>query len=268
MVDSSAVLEQLQTRILTPDLYCYIYVDSTNNIAKELLENNAREGTIVIADEQYEGKGRHGRKWCSPIGGLYLSLILTVKPYSNDTPLLGLLAGCAAVEAIDQLVGIKPQLKWPNDILLNGKKIGGILCELIARNDMEFSVIMGIGINQNIPLENFPIEIREHTTSILEETNQNTSREQLIALLLNCIDSRLFISKSKSSLKFIINEWIEVTSTIGQEIEVVTEKGKLKGKAIGINDAGSLQLLTKDGILELTTGDVIHIGTKSKPIIG
>jgi BirA family biotin operon repressor/biotin-[acetyl-CoA-carboxylase] ligase len=143
--------------------------------------------------------------------------------------------------------------------MLKGKKIGGILSELVKTEEKGNSVIVGIGINQNINHSEMPPELRDYTTTIKSELGQDTSRERLIAMIINGIDSRFLIADSQSSLKFIIHEWVEVSSTIGRQIEAMVETGKIRGKAIGISDFGSLQISTDEGIIELSTGDIIHL---------
>jgi BirA family biotin operon repressor/biotin-[acetyl-CoA-carboxylase] ligase len=262
MVDLKSLHELIKTRILTPIIQHYVNVVSTNKLAKDLIENGTIEGTIVIADEQSAGKGRHDRTWWSPLGGLYMSLVIDLNFPPEETPLLGLLAGCAIVESIETLAGLKPRLKWPNDVMLNGKKMGGILCELVEKKDKKYSVILGIGINQNISLGEIPLELQDNSTSIKVELGLDTSRERLIALIINSIDSRLYQAESKSSLKFIVQEWAEVTSTIGKYVEIMTEKRNFKGDAIGISDIGSLRLSTDEGVIDISTGDVIHLGAE------
>jgi BirA family biotin operon repressor/biotin-[acetyl-CoA-carboxylase] ligase len=262
MVDSSAIHKHLKTKILAPKFHCYSRVNSTNNIAKELLENGAQEGTVVIADEQYAGKGRHNRSWWSPYGGIYLSLIINPEVSLEEFPLIGLIAGCAVVKAITQVTGLYPLLKWPNDIMLKNKKLGGILCELVVNKERKYTVVIGIGINQNIPLDEIPPKLQNCTTSIKIEMGEDTSREELIALILNGIDSRLHLGVFQSSLQFIVQEWKTVTNTTGQCVEVKTEKGSIRGQVTGIGENGSLQLSTKNGLVELRTGDVLHLQIK------
>jgi BirA family biotin operon repressor/biotin-[acetyl-CoA-carboxylase] ligase len=264
LVEVSEIYSRIRTRFLEPKLYYYDKVDSTNKIAKTLLLDGAGEGTIIIADRQNAGKGRLDRAWWSPNGGVYVSLIVEPKAAITEFHLLSLLAGCAAVEAIESLSKLKVRLKWPNDIMLNEKKLGGILCELVSRKTREYSVIVGIGINQNIAKEDIPLELRDCATSIKVESGKSGSREKLIALLINCIDSWLYHADTKSSLSFITSEWINFSSTIGRDVEVTTQTGKTRGKAIGISEVGSLLLSTSKGIIEFSAGDVFHIGSNNR----
>ena len=258
MVEVSEILSKIQTRVLKPNFHCYNEVASTNEIIKTLLLKGANEGTIVIAEKQTAGRGRYNRTWWSPYGGLYLSLILNPRGSPEKIPMLGLLSGCAVVEAIGKLVQIDVRMKWPNDIVIGEKKLGGILCELVSDTNNLLGVILGIGINQNNMLEKNP-ELTSIATSLINEVGYETSREDLVSYIINSIDSRIHDVDSKSSFDSIRNEWLSLNITIGKTVIVSTEHGEIKGKATGITETGSLLISTNGKILDITAGDVFHI---------
>ncbi|MBI3815127.1 MAG: biotin--[acetyl-CoA-carboxylase] ligase [Nitrospinae bacterium] len=194
-IESIKIKEHLTAKFIGSEIYIFDTVESTNDTAKGLANKGCKEGTVVIADLQSKGRGRLGRRWESPAGvGVYLSIIL--RP-SDPTPQLTLLAGVAAAEAIIESSKFKVQsskleksknmepkvsLKWPNDILINGKKAGGILTESIANGK---AVIVGMGINANNEPSSFTDELKSKATSIMIETGRNVDRNLLIAELLN-----------------------------------------------------------------------------------
>ncbi|MBI3600424.1 MAG: biotin--[acetyl-CoA-carboxylase] ligase [Nitrospinae bacterium] len=199
-IESIKIKEHLTAKFIGSEIYIFDTVESTNDTAKGLANKGCKEGTVVIADLQSKGRGRLGRRWGSPAGvGVYLSIIL--RP-SDITPQLTLLAAVAAAEAINKsfkfqvsssklknlknlqlaTCNLQPKLKWPNDIIINGKKAGGILTESIANGK---AVIVGMGINVNSEPSSFTDELKSKATSIMIETGRNVDRNLLIAGLLN-----------------------------------------------------------------------------------
>ncbi len=154
----------------------YDAVESTNDAAKELLGDRAREGTVLVAERQLAGRGRHGRAWFSPPGGLYCSIVL--KPDPGHVQLLNLVSGMPVVKALRHW-SVLATLKWPNDVVFRTKKIGGVLCEGVHRRD-EFYVVAGIGVNTNVAIDRLPEAVRTTATSVLAETGIEVSNEELL----------------------------------------------------------------------------------------
>lgn len=237
----------LKTEFLGQNIHYEETVDSTQKIAHRLSLNNALEGTVVIADEQLGGKGRMGRIWISPkYTGVWMSIILRPQIPIPKAPQLTLLAAVAVVEAIRELTSLSPQIKWPNDILINGKKVTGILTELQAEADRIHSVIIGIGINVNQKEEDFPEELRAIATSLAIEEGTTIKRADL---------SRAVFSKLEVLYKQYLTEgflpikklWEHYALSIGKDITARTLSGNIHGKALGITEDGVLKIEDHDG---------------------
>ncbi|HKZ62954.1 MAG TPA: biotin--[acetyl-CoA-carboxylase] ligase, partial [Thermoplasmata archaeon] len=152
-------------------------VESTNDTAKELLGEGAEEGTVIVAERQVAGRGRHGRAWFSPPGGLYCSIVL--KGDETSARLLTLATGIPVVKALRHW-SVLATLKWPNDVVFRDRKIGGVLCEGVYRHDT-YWVVAGIGVNTNVPLDRLPEEVRRTATSLKAETGIEVSNDEFLA---------------------------------------------------------------------------------------
>jgi BirA family biotin operon repressor/biotin-[acetyl-CoA-carboxylase] ligase len=172
--------------------------------------------------------------------------------------MLGLLTGCAVIEAIRKLVNLDVKMKWPNDIVLGRKKLGGILSELVSGVKTLHGVVIGIGINQNNMLESNP-ELEPIATSIINEVGYETSPETLASFIISSIDSRIYDVDSMASFNIIRKEWLSLNTTIGTKVLVTTEHGQIRGTATGITETGSLVISTNSKILDITAGDIHHI---------
>ncbi len=239
-------------------VYRFKELASTNEFAKGILKESP-EGTLVIADKQTNGKGRLGKSWYSPEEGLWFSIIL--KP--NNTlhnaryQLLSLLAGVAVCEAMSEL-GVRAKVKWPNDILINGKKVAGILAEFV-----DGIVILGMGINLNI--KEFPEEIKPTATSLLLKKGRAFDRKEVLNRVLKKIKEKyeLFVeARSPYPHKKLLQEWRSYSDTFGKRISVNTPTGVLQGEMIDIDSDGALLLKVPSGNIEkIFAGEcsLIHI---------
>jgi BirA family biotin operon repressor/biotin-[acetyl-CoA-carboxylase] ligase len=232
----------LHTKFIGQNIHYQESVESTQKIAQRLADENVPEGTVVIAEEQISGRGRMGRQFYSPkFTGIWMSMILRPNIPLPKTPQLTLLTAVAVVQAIEEQAGITPEIKWPNDILLRGKKLTGILTELQAEADRIHSVIIGIGINVNQQLEDFPEELHSIATSIFIEKGEKVSRSSLI---------RSFFSKFEKLYLHYLNEgflpikllWESYAVSIGKHIKARTLTSVIEGKALGITSDGVLQI--------------------------
>lgn len=246
----------LNTKFLGRKIYYYDSIDSTNNKAKKIALEET-EGTVVIAEQQIEGKGRLGRKWISPSGkGIWMSLILKpdVEPYNvGSITLLGAASVYKALENMD----IESQIKWPNDILIDGKKISGILTEMNAELNLINYLVMGIGININLDKEDLPEELKNKATSIKIGQGQIIDRKKLLANILNEFE-RLYVSFiNEGNNSKAIGICRENSATIGKEVKIVQGKKEKIGKALDINNKGELVVEFKDGnIQNIFAGEV------------
>ena len=259
MVDPRAILNGVDLVLLEPNIICMNQTESTNVLARVMVEGGLGEGLIAVADLQTQGRGRHDRNWHSPLGGLYFSIVLKPRIADEAAPLLGFLTACAIATEIREVLGLEVSLKWPNDILVGERKLGGILSETISTNGSLLAVI-GVGINQNIRREDFPAELQDHTTTILSEIGRETSRETLISAIISGIDSRLGRVESDSSFSSILDEWVGHSSTIGSSVRVRDGSEVIEGLAIGIGPDGSLEVEESDGQLKrILIGDIFHL---------
>jgi len=236
----------LKTKFVGKEIEFYESVGSTNNIAYELAEKDRPEGTAVIANEQTKGKGRLGRTWVSPEEkGIYLSCILRPAIMLNEVPKITLVAAVGVVKAIRKFAGIEALIKWPNDILVSDRKVGGILTELKAEMDRVNFAVLGIGINVNTPKKNLPKE----GTSLKEESKSSTdfSRVELVKILLQSLEDE-YVKFKENGFSVIRKELKSFSCTLGREVSVSSAaNGSFKGKAVDIDENGTL-------IVELANG--------------
>ncbi|MBS2969382.1 biotin--[acetyl-CoA-carboxylase] ligase [Metabacillus sp. KIGAM252] len=244
------IQSSLRTSFIGQAVHYEKSVPSTQKIAHQLAGEGASEGTIVIADEQTEGRGRLARVWHSPINtGIWMSCILKPKIPLSQTPQLTLLTAVAIVQAIEETTGIQPSIKWPNDILINGKKAVGILTELQAEADSVHSVIIGMGINVNQQDTDFPEALKRIATSLKLEAGIDISRTALIQAILYNLEQlyKTYLAAGFRPVKLL---WESYAVSLGREIIARTLQGTIYGKALGINDEGVLLLETADGAVE------------------
>ena len=237
-------------------------VGSTNTEAKKLFFQQEKEGLIVIAKRQTAGRGRKGRPWLSPIGGLYFSIILKPRLGTENAPLLGLLSACAVARSLAAVGVENVRLKWPNDVLIGESKIAGILSEALSIGDETVGLVIGIGVNQNCPISEMPPGLQWPTTSIIDEIGRETSNESLLCSIVNEIDTLLQIVERDSSFAAVLDEWREVSSTLGVRVRIHEEGKTTDGVAKDIGADGALIVETDDGLVNVLLGDVSHLRTR------
>ncbi len=246
-------------------------VDSTNREACSLARDLAPSGTVVVADVQTAGRGRHGRSWFSPRGlHLYCSLIVhqpTTLPVATWLSFLPVVAGLAAVQAVRDVSGLSVSLKWPNDVMIEDRKAGGILCETTKAKEGDTIAVVGIGLNVNGPRDTFPPDIRSTATTLEAEAGHPVERIPLLAALLNAIERQLDRLAS-NRLALIRDDYGSVCSTLGRSVRVAfTDGTSLEGVAVAIGPDGRLQVQMAQGsgkpptreLVEIQAGDVIHL---------
>jgi BirA family biotin operon repressor/biotin-[acetyl-CoA-carboxylase] ligase len=237
---------ELQTEIIasSPEkIIHYRQLDSTNNALKKLAEKGAPEGTVVLAEEQSQGRGRLGRSWSSPFGkGIYLSILLKPPLAPQETQLLTLLAAVAVAKSILlNLPGLAVGIKWPNDLLIHNRKVCGILTELKAEADLLHYLVIGIGLNVNTRKEDFPADLQSSATSLFLENNKQLvlRRHKLAASLLREMDSS-YLDYFKSGPGAVISEWKKYNVTLGKEVTIKTVKENYSGFAVDLDVNGAL----------------------------
>lgn len=245
----------LKTKIIGREIHFYENAGSTNDIAYGLATAGAREGTIVIANEQAKGKGRLGRKWASPEGGVYLSCILRPDILPNEIPKITLVAATSVVKAIRRFSGLHALIKWPNDIFISDRKAGGILTELKGEPDRAVFVVLGIGINVNTPKHMLP----EKGTSIKEESKsgRDFSRVDFIKEVLIALEKE-YMKFKDGGFSSIRGDLKSFSCTLGRHVNIMTGKRKkIEGKAVDIDKDGALVVALAGGKRErILSGDV------------
>ena len=229
------------------EIHYYVETDSTNQRAKEEM----KEGLLVIAEKQSAGRGRLGRRWFSEEGGLYFSLVISPGLPIDDLPKITLLSGVAVCEALSFA---NAKLKWPNDVLVNGKKVCGILSEIGGEVDSPL-VIVGIGINVNNPV---PEELREKATSLMEITGKKLSRVEILEKTLREF-SRYYGLLLKGQWDVIRQRWKELSDSIGKEVVVRLTNREYKGLVIDIDESGGLLLKVGDRIERVYSGECFYM---------
>ena len=254
-----AIKEYLRTRWLGQRaVCCFDVVESTNIVANRLAREGATEGTLIVANAQTSGRGRLGRSWVSPPGsGLYLSIILRPGCHPDWLPRLTLTAGVAVASAIRE-IGMRPQLKWPNDILIADRKVGGILTEAVFDKKRIDFAILGIGINVNTERDELPISVRRLATSLGLSLGKPVSRIHFLQTLLRQLE-QWYESFCAGAFETILETWCEFDTTLGRVVEVFLPETRLVGVAETLESDGTLLVRDKRGCLHsIIAGDVVH----------
>ncbi len=252
---SEEVLFELNTNIVGKNVHYFRSLESTNLFAKELIKKKAEEGTIVVADIQTKGRGRKDRSWFSPEGGLWFSVILYPNIPTQYAMLITMATSISIVQAIKELTGLSAVIKWPNDLLLEGKKICGILTELDAELDRINYSVVGVGINVNNVLED---ELCNKANSIFNIYNSKISRVDLLRLIIKYLDVN-YAKLISNDYNYIRELWFENTDIIGRNVRLKLEKYEIEGIVIDIDDTGALILENIDKKIKIVSGDLEFI---------
>ena len=248
-ITKEKILPTLETEYMGKEILCFRKVFSTNSIAKFLANHSADEGTVLISEIQTKARGRSGKKWEAPDGGVWMSLILRPTVPTARIGLITLATGVAIAKSIRSL-GVDARIKWPNDVLIHGKKISGVLTEVNATfNEIDW-IVVGIGIDSNLKLEDFSEDIRIGTTTLTEELPSKVDENELIAIFLNEFEKVYQLYKD-GEIETILKDWRDLADTIGKYVNITQTGGKItQGYVVGINHEGSLIIERQDGTLE------------------
>lgn len=246
-------------------VHWYAEVTSTNDLARRLAEEGAREGTVVVADRQTAGRGRLRRPWWSPHGGLWMSLLLRPRLLPAQLPVLALLTSVAVAEGIEEACGLPVTVKWPNDVELDGRKVAGILLEMVAEPDGTEYVVVGIGVNLGMPPGPIPEELRGRAAWLARDGVPRTTRNQLAACILQRLEElqdRLYREGSPP----VLARWRRRASILGRPVRVTVPDGELVGTAVDIDHDGALLVETPDGARQrVLAGDVRRLRPADTP---
>jgi len=250
-LSTELITDGLETRFIGQRVLYFPSHSSTMVAARQEARRMAAEGTVIITGEQTAGRGRAKRVWLSPRGSIALSVVLY--PDASQLPYLIMIASVAVARSIETVTGLETQLKWPNDVLVKGRKVCGILIENELQGDRVARAVIGIGINVNIRMEDFP-ELAAMATSLYDELGKEFSRVEIIRHLLVEME-KLYLSLGEG--EFIYQEWRDRLVTLGQEVRVASEETVLEGVAEDVARDGSLLLKHRDGRLSrIVAGDV------------
>lgn len=250
------VKKKLKTKIMGREVLSYRSLGSTNQLGFRLAEAGAKEGTLIVADEQTKGRGRMGKSWYSPPGlGLWMSIILRPDIPPFKAPGLSICAGLALAQTIKKLTGLDAKIKWPNDCLVNGLKVGGILLELSAELDRTDFVIAGIGVNVNHLPRDFPKKLSARATSIRMEWGEEIGRVKLLTSFLKRFEA-IYLDFKKKGLAPQRPSIKRFSSLLGRKVAVKFGKEKIEGIAQDIDDSGSLLIRAAGGERVVRAGEV------------
>jgi BirA family transcriptional regulator, biotin operon repressor / biotin---[acetyl-CoA-carboxylase] ligase len=261
-LDTAQVRALLSAKRLGATLHYFQEIGSTNIQARELAERGAAEGEIVLAEAQTQGRGRLGRRWESPpFSNLYLSIILRPHLPARDAPQITLTAAVALVETVAFFLPCPPSIKWPNDILFEGKKLAGILTEAACDADRVEYVILGIGLNLNYRVDAMPEELRRRATSLADLTGKNVSRESVLVRLIQDLD-RCYGELEATGFEAMRPRWEAHFGLRGRRVLVELGGQTLIGRAQGIDREGALIVEDEHGQRRsVVAGDVIPLET-------
>jgi len=246
-----------KTKIIGRDIRVFQQTTSTNDVIEKLARDGVREGVVVYAESQTKGRGRLGRKWISPARkGLWFSILLRPDLRPQETTQLTVASATALRRAIFSETNLRVEIKWPNDLLIGGKKVGGILTELSAELDKVRHVVLGIGIDVNLDAAELPAELKRTATSLKIESGEAVSRAKLAVELLRELDAD-YRRVCDGKFAAVADEWEEHCATIGKNVAVQTGDRKIRGRAESLDEDGALLVRTEHGHLErITGGDV------------
>ena len=261
---SSLLSEQIRVGLTTKWLGRIIYfhdaVESTNLLAIELAQQGAPEGTVVLADQQLGGRGRGSRSWHSPAGvGIYCSIVLRPKTAAAKAQFITLMAGVSIVKAIARCTGLSPRVKWPNDVLINERKVAGILLESrMSGRQIDHSVI-GFGINVNNGSADLPEDIRVKASSLLMELRKPVDRGTLLIDIFSELE-RLYHVFQDEDFPIILEQWRQSSSTLGQKVRIWQKDEATEGIAVDLSEDGGLVVRLEGGKQTVIhAGDVEHL---------
>lgn len=246
-----------KTSVVGRDIRVFAQTTSTNDVIEKLARDGVKEGAVVFAESQTKGRGRLGRQWSSPTRkGLWLSILLRPEMRPQETTQITVAAATALWRAIHRSTGLRPEIKWPNDILIRGKKLVGILTELSAEVDRVRHVTLGIGVNVNQAAGDFPPELRSLATSLRQEAGHPIARAELATAILRELDHD-YARVCGGFFGDVADEWEKNCTTIGQAVAIKAGNRTIRGRAESLDDDGALLLRTEHGHLErIIGGDV------------
>jgi BirA family biotin operon repressor/biotin-[acetyl-CoA-carboxylase] ligase len=241
------------------DVRVFQQTSSTNDLMEKLARDGVREGAVILAESQTQGRGRLGRQWLSPAGkGLWFSVLLRPDLRPQAATQLTVAAATALARAIRQQTELAPEIKWPNDILIGGRKVAGVLTELSAELDHIKYVILGIGVDVNLSAGDFPPELRKWATSLKIESGRTQRRAELAAAIFSELDKD-YARIRQHQFQAVADEWERQCSTLGRRVRIRVGPRLITGRAESLDEDGALLLRTEHGRLERIIGGDVEL---------
>lgn len=239
------------------DIQVFQETTSTNDVVEKLARDGVKEGVVVFAESQARGRGRLGRKWVSPAKlGLWFSVLLRPQLRPAEATQLTVAAATALARAVQSVTALAPDIKWPNDLLLGGRKVAGILTEMSAEVDRVKYIIIGLGVDVNQNVTDFPADVRKIASSLKLELGHPVHRAELAAAILQELD-RDYARVCAGRFPELADEWESLCTTIGQHVTVRVGERRVQGRAEALDDSGALLVRTEHGRIErIIGGDV------------
>ena len=254
------ITRDLKTKLIGKRVYYFEEIDSTQNFAQNIAADKKENGTIIIAEKQTSGRGRLDRKWTSPKGGIWFSLIIHPKFDVSSSTLIPILSAVALSKSIKLVLGIETEVKWPNDITMNGKKVAGVLVDASFQTNSIDYLILGIGINFDIDTKKLEKRLTKtpnfYGIDSLRKKENKTPPKTLLKEFLLQFEKNLF-QLDKGEKSKIVKEWTKRAAGIGKKITINTSNGKISGISQGIDNDGALKIKTKNETKKIYVGDVV-----------
>jgi len=254
------ITRDLKTKLIGKRVYYFEEIDSTQNFAQNIAADKKENGTIIIAEKQTSGRGRLDRKWTSPKGGIWFSLIIHPKFDVSSSTLIPILSAVALSKSIKSVLGIETEVKWPNDITMNGKKVAGVLVDASFQTNSIDYLILGIGINFDIDTKKLEKRLTKtpnfYGIDSLRGKEDKTPPKKLLKEFLLQFEKNLF-QLDKGEKSKIIKEWTKRAAGIGKKITINTSNGKISGISQGIDNDGALKIKTRNETKKIYVGDVV-----------
>ena len=254
------ITRDLKTQLIGKRVYYFEEIDSTQNFAQNIAADKKENGTIIIAEKQTSGRGRLDRKWTSPKGGIWFSLIIHPKFDVSSSTLIPILSAVALSKSIKSVLDIETEVKWPNDITMNGKKVAGVLVDASFQTNSIDYLILGIGINFDIDTKKLEKRLTKtpnfYGIDSLRGKEDKTPPKKLLKEFLLQFEKNLF-QLDKGEKSKIIKEWTKRAAGIGKKITINTSNGKISGISQGIDNDGALKIKTRNEIKKIDVGDVV-----------
>lgn len=255
------ITDGLKTRQLGKKIYYFDSIDSTQKFATSISKNQNECGTVVISEIQKAGKGRQGRIWISPKGGIWLSIVLRPSFDVGKVTLMPFAAAVALSNAIQKTLGITTKLKWPNDLTFKGKKVAGMIIDASIESTRIESLVLGVGINFRVDPSQIEKKIRHspnfYGAATLVDQKDKSKPAKLVQSFLEELEKTLTLFTS-DKIQIIINQWMKKSSTIGKTISVTTQDQTISGKAVKLDRDGALIIKQNSKLIRVTTGDLTY----------